>query len=95
LEKINGNRAVYKSILENKKFIELIAQYNAIIDHNAKVSLAEAQALKEHAQKVERERELAKEQQWQLSAPAVDWTVGCDPTKEATHDQSDSFSMRI
>lgn len=95
LEKINGNRAIYKSILEDKKSIVLIAQYNAIIDHNAKVSLAEAQALKEHTQKVERERELAKERLWQLSAPAVDWTVGCNPTKEATHDQLNSFSMRI
>ena len=86
---------VYKSILEDKKSIELIVQYKEIIDHNAKISLAEAQALKEHAQRMERERELAKERKRQLSVPAVDWTVDCDPTREATHDQSNSFSMHI
>lgn len=95
LTKIKGKRAVYKRILEDKKYIELIAQYKEIIDHNAKISLAEAQALKEHAQKMERERELAKERKRQLSVPTVDWTVDCDPTKEPTHDQSNSSSMHI
>lgn len=81
LSKIEHNKTLCEKILIDKKSLSLIEQYNAIIDHNAKISEAEAQAKIAHAYKLERERELAKEQAWQLSEPVMDWTIGCDPTK--------------
>jgi len=81
LSAIKHNRTVYQKILGNKNSLALVEQYNAIIDHNAKISKYEAQAKIAHAAKLERERELAEEQARQLSEPAIDWTEGCDPTK--------------
>ena len=61
----------------------LVEQYNAAIDHNAKISEYEAQAKIAHAAKLERERELAEEQARQLSEleNQRDWTIGLDPTE--------------
>jgi len=72
---------LFKKILSDKNALNLIAQYNAVIDHNASISDLEAQAFKAHSEKLERERELAEEQARQLSEPYQDWTVGCDPTR--------------
>lgn len=72
----NGN--VYKKYLTDKKSLSIVAQYNAIIDHNAKVSELEAQALKAHSEKLERELELAEDQARQLSEPDRDWTIDLD-----------------
>lgn len=81
LSAIEHNRTVYQKILGNKNSLALVEQYNAVIDHNAKISKYEAQAKIAHAAKLERERELAEEQARQLSESAIDWTVGCDPTR--------------
>jgi hypothetical protein len=97
LSNIKHNKTVYQKILSNKNSLALVEQYNAIIDHNAKIWDYEAQVKIAHAAKLERERELAEEQSRRLSEPAPeqDWTIDCDPTKEATHDQSNSLSMYV
>ena len=84
LTKIEHNKTLFKKILSDKNALNLIAQYNAVIDHNASISDLEAQAFKAHSEKLERERELAEEQARQLSEPEPhrDWTIGLDPTKE-------------
>ncbi len=84
LTKIEHNKMLFKKILSDKNALNLIAQYNAVIDHNASISDLEAQAFKAHSEKLERERELAEEQARQLSEPEPhrDWTIGLDPTKE-------------
>ena len=84
LTKIEHNKTLFKKILSDKTALNLIAQYNAVIDHNASISDLEAQAFKAHSEKLERERELAEEQARQLSEPEPhrDWTIGLDPTKE-------------
>ena len=84
LTKIEHNKKLFKKILSDKNALNLIAQYNAVIDHNASISDLEAQAFKAHSEKLERERELAEEQARQLSEhePHRDWTIGLDPTKE-------------
>ncbi len=86
LTKIEHNKKLFKKILSDKNALNLIAQYNAVIDHNASISDLEAQAFKAHSEKLERERELAEEQARQLSEPEPhrDWTIGLDPTKEGT-----------
>ena len=81
LSAIEHNRTVYQKILGNKNSLALVEHYNAVIDHNAKISKYEAQAKIKHAAKLERERELAEEQARQLSEPYQDWTVDCDPTR--------------
>lgn len=81
LSAIEHNRTVYQKILGNKNSLALVEQYNAVIDHNAKISKYEAQAKIAHAAKLERERKLSEEQARQLSEPYQDWTVGCDPTR--------------
>lgn len=81
LTKIEHNKTLFKKILSDKNALNLIAQYNAVIDHNASISDLEAQAFKAHSEKLKRERELAEEQARQLSEPLQDWTVGCDPTR--------------
>lgn len=81
LSNIAHNRNLYNQILGDKNSLALIEQYNAAIDHNAKISEYEAQAKIANAAKLERERELAEEQARQLSEPYQDWTVGCDPTR--------------
>jgi hypothetical protein len=83
LSNIAHNRNLYKKILGDKNSLALVEQYNAAIDHNAKISEYEAQAKIANAAKLEREREreLAEEQARQLSEPYQDWTVGCDPTR--------------
>ena len=95
LSDIEHNKTVYQKILGDKNSLALIEQYNAIVSHNAKLWEAEAQALLAHSQKLERERELKEEQEREQATPAVDWTVGCDPTQEATHDQSNCFSLHM
>ncbi len=75
---------MYKKILGDKNSLALVEQYNAAIDHNAKISEYEAQAKIAHAAKLERERELAEEQA-RLSEPQQDWTVGLDPTENSNH----------
>ena len=84
LTKIERNKTLFKKILSDKNALNLIAQYNAVIDHNASISDLEAQAFKANSEKLERERELAEEQARQLSEPEPhrDWTIGLDPTKE-------------
>ena len=84
LTKIEHNKKLFQKILSDKNALNLIAQYNAVIDHNASISDLEAQAFKAHSEKLERERELAEEQARQLSEPEPhrDWTIGLDPTKE-------------
>ena len=89
LTKIEHNKTLFKKILSDKNALNLIAQYNAVIDHNASISDLEAQAFKAHSEKLERERELAEEQARQLSEPLQDWTVGCDPTKEQNYGSKD------
>ena len=90
LSNIKHNKAVYQKIIGDKNSLALVAQYNAAIDHNAKISEYEAQAKIAHAAKLERERELKEEQARQLSySPDVDWTVGCDPTKEQNYGSKD------
>ena len=90
LSNIKHNKAVYQKILGDKNSLALVAQYNAAIDHNAKISEYEAQEKIAHAAKLERERELKEEQARQLSySPDVDWTVGCDPTKEQNYRSKD------
>ena len=88
LTKIEHNKTLFKKILSDKNALNLIAQYNAIIDHNASISDLEAQAFKAHSEKLERERELAEEQARQLSEPLQDWTVGCDPTKNQSRQKA-------
>ena len=80
LSTIKHSKAISEKILSNKNALNLIAQYKAIIDHNAEVSEAELKAKIAHAAKLERERELAEEQA-RLSEPQQDWTVGLDPTQ--------------
>ena len=84
LSKIEHAKKLYKKILSDKNALNLVAQYKAIIDHNSKVSALEAQTLKAHSEKLERERELAQEQARQLSEPEPmqDWTIGLDPTQD-------------
>ncbi len=89
LSNIKHNKAVYQKILGDKNSLALVEQYNAAIEHNAKISEYEAQAKIAHAAKLERERELAEEQARQLSEPQLDWTVGCDPTKEQNYVSKD------
>jgi len=83
LTKIEHNKTLFKKILSDKNALNLIAQYNAVIDHNASISDLEAQAFKAHSEKLERERELAEEQARQLSEleNQRDWTIGLDPTE--------------
>ena len=83
LSNIAHNRNLYKKILGDKNSLALVEQYNAAIDHNAKISEYEAQAKIAHAAKLERERELAEEQARQLSEleNQRDWTIGLDPTE--------------
>ena len=95
LSDIEHNKTVYQKILGDKNSLALIEQYNAIVGHNAKLWEAEAQALLAHSQKLERERELKEEQEREQATPAADWTVGCDPTQEATHDKSNCFSLHM
>lgn len=84
LSKIEHAKKLFKKILSDKNALNLVAQYKAIIDHNSKVSALEAQTLKAHSEKLERERELAEEQARQLSEPEPmqDWTIGLDPTQD-------------
>ena len=93
LSNIKHNKAVYQKILGDKNSLALVEQYNAAIDHNAKISEYEAQAKIANAAKLERERErereLAEEQARQLSEPQLDWTVGCDPTKAQNYGSND------
>ena len=89
LSNIKHNKAVYQKILGDKNSLALVEQYNAAIEHNAKISEYEAQAKIAHAAKLERERELAEEQARQLSEPQLDWTVGCDPTKAQNYGSND------
>jgi hypothetical protein len=95
LTKIEHNKTLFKKILSDKNALNLIAQYNAVIDHNASISDLEAQAFKAHSEKLKRERELAEEQARQLSEPLQDWTVGCDPTRnqEKYVSASDDLSL--
>lgn len=81
LSDIAHKRTEYKKILGDKNSLALVEQYNAAIEHNAKISEYEAQAKIAHAAKLERERELAEEQVRQFSEPSIDWTEGCNPTK--------------
>ena len=78
---------MYKRILGDKSALNLIAQYNAIIDHNSSISALEAQTLKAHSEKLEQERELAEAQARQLSEleNQRDWTIGLDPTENSNH----------
>ncbi len=89
LSDIEHNKTVYQKILGDKNSLALIEQYNAIVSHNAKLWEAEAQALLAHSQKLERERELKEEQEREQATPAVDWTVGLDPTKEQNYISKD------
>jgi len=82
LSDIEHNKTVYQKIQGDKNSLALIEQYNAIVSHNAKLWEAEAQALLAHSQKLERERELKEEQEREQAMPAVDWTVGLDPTED-------------
>ena len=98
LSKIEQVKKSHKKILSDKNALNLIAQYNAIIDHNAEVSEAELKAKIAHAAKLERERELAEEQARQLSEleNQRDWTIGLDPTENSNHTPqsiSNSFSI--
>ena len=86
---------MFKKILSDKNALNLIAQYNAVIDHNASISDLEAQAFKAHSEKLERERELAEEQARQLSEPLQDWTVGCDPTKNQSRQKTIDYPQSI
>ena len=82
LSNIAHNRNLYNQILGDKNSLALVEQYNAAIEHNAKISEYEAQAKIAHAAKLERERELKEEQEREQATPAVDWTVGLDPTED-------------
>ena len=95
LTKIEHNKTLFKKILSDKTALNLIAQYNAVIDHNASISDLEAQAFKAHSEKLERERELAEEQARQLSEPLQDWTVGCDPTKNQSRQKAIDYPQSI
>ena len=95
LTKIEHNKKLFKKILSDKNALNLIAQYNAVIDHNASISDLEAQAFKAHSEKLERERELAEEQARQLSEPLQDWTVGCDPTKNQSRQKTIDYPQSI
>ena len=95
LTKIEHNKTLFKKILSDKTALNLIAQYNAVIDHNASISDLEAQAFKAHSEKLERERELAEEQARQLSEPLQDWTVGCDPTKNQSRQKTIDYPQSI
>lgn len=95
LTKIEHNKTLFKKILSDKNALNLIAQYNAVIDHNASISDLEAQAFKAHSEKLERERELAEEQARQLSEPLQDWTVGCDPTKNQSRQKTIDYPQSI
>ena len=95
LTKIEHNKTLFKKILSDKNALNLIAQYNAVIDHNASISDLEAQAFKAHSEKLERERELAEEQARQLSEPLQDWTVGCDPTKNQSRQKTIDYPHSI
>ena len=89
LSNIKHNKAVYQKIIGDKNSLAFVEQYNAAIEHNAKISEYEAQAKIAHAAKLEYERELAEEQARQLSEPYQDWTVGCDPTKAQNYGSND------
>ena len=95
LTKIEHNKTLFKKILSDKNALNLIAQYNAVIDHNASISDLEAQAFKAHSEKLERERELAEEQARQLSEALQDWTVGCDPTKNQSRQKTIDYPQSI
>ena len=95
LTKIEHNKKLFQKILSDKNALNLIAQYNAVIDHNASISDLEAQAFKAHSEKLERERELAEEQARQLSEPLQDWTVGCDPTKNQSRQKTIDYPQSI
>ncbi len=95
LTKIEHNKTLFKKILSDKNALNLIAQYNAIIDHNASISDLEAQAFKVHSEKLERERELAEAQARQLPEPLQDWTVGCDPTKNQSRQKAIDYPQSI
>ncbi len=95
LTKIEHNKTLFKKILSDKTALNLIAQYNAVIDHNASISDLEAQVFKAHSEKLERERELAEEQARQLSEPLQDWTVGCDPTKNQSRQKTIDYPQSI
>ncbi len=95
LTKIEHNKTLFKKILSDKTALNLIAQYNAVIDHNASISDLEAQAFKAHSEKLERERELAEEQAQQLSEPLQEWTVGCDPTKNQSRQKTIDYPQSI
>ena len=95
LSAIEHKRTIYKKTLGDNNLLSLVEQYNEIISHNAKISEAEAQTKIAHAAKLERERELKEEQEREQATPAADWTVGCDPTQEATHDKSNCFSLHM
>ena len=95
LTKIEHNKKLFKKILSDKNALNLIAQYNAAIDHNASISDLEAQAFKAHSEKLERERELAEEQARQLSEALQDWTVGCDPTKNQSRQKTIDYPQSI
>ena len=95
LTKIEHNKTLFKKILSDTNALNLIAQYNAVIDHNASISDLEAQAFKAHSEKLERERELAEEQARQLSEPLQDWTVGCDPTKNQSRQKTIDYPQSI
>ena len=95
LAKIEHDKTLFKKILSDKNALNLIAQYNAVIDHNASISDLEAQAFKAHSEKLERERELVEEQARQLSEPLQDWTVGCDPTKNQSRQKTIDYPQSI
>ena len=92
LTKIEHNKTLFKKILSDKNALNLIAQYNAVIDHNASISDLEAHAFKAHSEKLERERE---EQARQLSEPLQDWTVGCDPTRNQSRQKTIDYPQSI
>ena len=81
LSNIAHNENVYRKILSEKNSLELVEKYNAIIDHNAKISECEAEVKNAHAVKLKHERELREEQARQSSEPDVDWTFGYDPAE--------------
>ena len=97
LSKIEHAQKSYKKILSDKNALNLIAQYNAIIDHNAEVSEAELKAKIAHTAKLERERELAEEQARQLSEleNQQDWTIGLDPTRNQEKYVSNSDDLSL
>lgn len=95
LSNIKHNKAVYQKIIGDKNSLALVEQYNAAIEHNAKISEQEEQARINHAIKLERERELAEEQARLASEPGIDWTVGCDPTKNQSRQKAIDYPQSI